>query len=129
MSTHVETFLHDWLKARFPAARLCTELPANLADAVPLLQVVGIGGTGEAYNFDSPRADIDAFGLTRTLARELALGVHEAVLNELPGVTINGTTALSASSFMYPTWAPYENTNVRRFVLSVGLRLHTRSPA
>lgn len=126
---HVETVLHDWLAQEFPDARVCTETPADLVDVLPVLQVTGIGGSGDAYGFDTPHCDVDVFAASRSDARSLAQKVHWSVLHDLPGQSVAGTFVLSASEFMSPTWTPYDNTDVRKFVLSVGLRLHTRSAA
>lgn len=126
---HVESVLVTWLKAAFPTARLCTELPANLADVLPVIQVVGIGGTGDRFAFDQPRADVDVYAATRSAARDLAQQVHESLLGDLPGQSVDGTFVLSVREFMSPTWTPYDNTTLRRFTLSVGLRIHTRSLA
>ncbi|MGH3437086.1 MAG: hypothetical protein ACRDRL_28980 [Sciscionella sp.] len=129
VAPHVETVLHDWLAPAFPAARVCTETPADLADVLPCLRVVGIGGSGDAYGFDSPHVDVDVFAATRSAARDLAQQVSWSLLHDLPGQMVAGTFVLSASEFLAPTWTPYDNTTLRRFVLSVGLRMHTRSVA
>jgi hypothetical protein len=129
MTTHVEPLLVSWLKAAFPTARLCTETPADLVDVLPVLQVVGIGGTGDRFQFDEPRADVDVFGASRDAARTLAQQVRASLLEDLPGQMVDGAMVLSTKEFMSPVWTPYDNTAVRRFTLSVGLRLHTRSLA
>lgn len=129
MTTHVEPLLVSWFESTFLSVRVCTELPANLADVLPVIQVVGIGGSGDHLQFDSPRADIDVFAASRAAARTLAQQVHDAVLRDLPGQMLEDAFVLSVGEFMSPTWTPYDNTNLRRFTLSVGLRLHTRSAA
>lgn len=129
MRTHVEPLLLSWLATAFPGVRTCTETPANLADVLPVLQVVGIGGTGDHLRFDSPRADVDVYGATRSAARDLAEQVADSILTDMPGQMVAGVFVLSTQEFMAPTWTPYDDTNLRRFTLSVGLRLHTRSLA
>ncbi|WP_310962149.1 hypothetical protein [Nocardioides terrisoli] len=133
MTSHVEPLLVTWLAARFPGVRVCTETPANLAEVVPCIQVVGIGGSGDRLQFDSPRVDCDVYDAAhdqasaRENARTLAQQVRDALLQELPGQSVGDAFVLSVDEFMSPTWTPYDNTVLRRFTLSVGLRLHTRS--
>lgn len=129
MTTHIEPLLIAGLRAQFPAARLCSETPDNLGDVLPVIQVVGIGGSGDELQFDTPRADVDVFAATRDAARTLAQQVHDWLLRDLPGTSLGDAFVLSVTEFMSPAWTPYDNTNLRRFTLSVGLRLHTRSAA
>lgn len=129
MRPHVEPVLLAWLNSTFPGVRTCTETPANLGDVLPVLQVVGIGGSGDQFDFDSPRADVDVYAATRSAARDLAQQVADSILSDMPGQTVDGTFVLSTQEFMSPVWTPYDDTNLRRFTLSVGLRLHTRSAA
>lgn len=133
MTAHIEDLLPPAMRAAFPGVRVVTETPAKLASAVPVVQVVGIGGTGDRYQFDAPHVDIDVFDgphdnqSARANARDLAQRVHDWLLQQLPGQILGDVAVLSASEFMAPTWTPYDNTNIRRFTLSVGLRLHDRS--
>lgn len=129
MTAHIEALLPPAIRTQFPSVRVVTETPADLASTVPLVRVVGIGGTGDQYQFDSPRVDLDAFAATRDEARTLAQSLHDWLLRDLPGQMLADSFVLDVTEFLSPTWTPYENTNVRRFVLSVELRLHTRSYA
>lgn len=129
MTAHIEPLLVAALKAQFPSARVVTETPANLVDVLPVIQVGGIGGSGDAYQFDTPRADIDVYAATRDAARTLAQQIHDWLLRDLPGQTLGSAFVLKVTEFMSPVWTPYDNTTVRRFTLSVGLRLHDRTAA
>lgn len=135
MTEHIEALLPPAIRSAFAGVRVVTETPANLADVCPLVVVVGIGGGGDAYQFDSPRVDLDVFDVDRNGAtaransRDLAQDLHDWLLRQLPGQMLGSAFVLSVSEFMSPTWTPYDNTNVRRFTLSVGLRLHDRSAA
>lgn len=129
MTAHVEDLLPDVIKAAFPDARVCTETPENLANVLPCIQVVGIGGSGDRYDFDRPRVDIDVYEKTRGLALALSMAVHSWALKTLSGMDIGDTSVLSVTEFLSPIWTPHENTNLRRFTFSVGLNLHTRSTA
>lgn len=130
MTQHIEDLLPPVLRTAFPGVRVVTETPANLADELPLIQVVGIGGSGNIYDFENPRVDLDVFAGDRGDARHLAQQIHDWLLRELPGQTLGiGSAVLSVTEFMAPVWTPYDNTTVRRFTLSVGMRLHDRSAA
>lgn len=136
MTTHIEALLPAALRAKFgDGVRVVTETPADLAGACPLIQVVGIGGSGDEYQIDTPRVDLDVFdkahdgASARENTRALAQRVHDWLLRELPGQVLGTASVQSVSEFMSPTWTPYDNTDVRRFTVSVGLRLHDRSVA
>lgn len=120
-----EPLLLSWLRTAFPAARLVTETPADLAAHLPLIRVQRFGGTADAYQFDTARLDVDVFAATRAAARTLAYQVRASLLQDLPGQYVDGAMVLSVDEFLGPIWTPYENTNLRRFTLSVSIRLHT----
>lgn len=108
-----------------PAARWVTELPSNLADAVPLVRVAVIGGNDEAVAaFTNPRIDFDCFAGSRDAARTLAYDVR-AWVRSLPGQMAGGAFVLRVQNSTEPTWVPYDNTNLRRFIYTAQLRLHT----
>ena len=115
-----------WLEQEFTDARICTETPANLDDALPCIQVTRIGGGDEEVStFDNPRMDFDCYAATRSAARDLAYAVRASIRNDLPGETIGGAFASRVSSSTGPSWAPHTNTNLRRFVYSAQIRLHS----
>lgn len=126
---NVEPLLVAWLTPRYLSARVSTERPADLNGALPYVQIVGIGGSSDAYRFSLPRVDVDVFAATRAAARDLAEQIERDLLENLPGDSVNGVGVLQVSSSMSPTWTPDDNTNIRRFTLSIGLRLHDRSAA
>lgn len=136
MIEHIEGLLSAAIRAAFPTVRVVTELPANLADVTPCARVTGIGGTGDRWQFDSPRIDVDVFDTShddktaRQNARDLAQQIRMWMLQQLPGQTLGTTGVLTVTEFMAPTWTPYDNTvDLRRFTFSMGLRLHDRSAA
>lgn len=130
MTEHIEDLLPGALRSKFAGVRVVTELPASLESAVPLLQVVGIGGSGDRLQFDNQRVDIDAFAATRSEARDLAQRLHDWLLRDLPGQMLGTATfVLTVSEFLAPTWTPYDNTDVRRFTCSVQINTHNRSAA
>ena len=122
MYVDVEKGLIDWLAAHFPSARVCAELPAELP--AQTIQVVRFGGGRPSVPFDEANVDIDCYAATREQARVLAEQVCSAVMYVLPGYKANGAIYLSADCFSAPSWAPYDNTNVRRMTAAYRLRTH-----
>lgn len=121
-----EVVLRDWLDTAFTSARVVTETPADMTANLPVIRVQAFGGTGDAYQFDTARLDVDVFHSTRAAARTLAYQVRASLLQNLPGQYLHGAMVLSVAEFLAPIWTPYDNTNLRRFTLSVSVRLHTR---
>jgi hypothetical protein len=113
-SVDVESALVAWTRDRFPGARVVTELPATLADS-PTIQITRIGGADRHPGIDAAVMDYDCFAPTRQAARQLALDVHDAWRQELPGSLVDGGVILAVATGSAPSWRPYENTHVRRF--------------
>jgi len=131
-----ETVLVAWLRAHYEPSdvkRVVTERPADLTNNLPLLQVVSIGGQDPAMTW-SPRqifaqrnVDIDVLASTREAARELAERVNTALLDDLPGARVGTVGVISVQSILAPLWTADDNTDIRRFVLTVSLRLQDGS--
>lgn len=119
-----EGLLIVWLTGQFAGKRVLTETPENLTDVLPCIQVTAIGGSGDQYQFDTARVDIDVYHSTRGAARSLANEVRASLLQTLPGQMVDGTFVLRVDEFMRPTWTPHDNLNLRRFTVGVSLRLH-----
>jgi hypothetical protein len=122
MYVDVEKVLIGWLSDRFPAARVCAELPADLPEQT--IQVVRLGGGRPAVPFDDANVDIDCYAGNRMAARDLAEQVSHALMYELPGHVADGAIFLAADCFSAPSWAPYDNTTVRRMTAAYRIRTH-----
>lgn len=121
-----ESVLVAWLEGVFPAARICTETPADLADVVPCIQVSRFGGSDdEVPTFDNASMDFDCYAATRAAARTLAYDVRSSLRNDLPGQTVGGAFVGRVRSISGPSWTPYDNTKLRRFTYSAQIRLHS----
>lgn len=120
-----ETVLTTWLKAAFPLARVVTELPANLATVVPCIQVTRFGGADDVITLDAAHIDIDCYTVDRTTARVLAEQVRTSLRLQLPGQIVAGGTVALVSTISAPTWTPYDNTALRRFVASYRVVIHS----
>ena len=120
-----ETLIRDWLAAVFPSARVVTELPANLADVLPVIQVTRFGGSDDFLTLDSANVDIDTFGVSRDAARSLSEQVRSAVRLHLPGYSANGGAVQSVTTISAPRWVPYDNTSLRRFTAAYRITIHS----
>lgn len=106
----IEQVLTGWLGSQFPDARLCTEAPADMAGAVPVVRVVRVGG-GRLYVLDRPTVVVDTFHADRPSAKAYAARVEHALYWLLPGAGLGVTGVATISG---PSYAPWDNTNVRR---------------
>lgn len=120
-----ETVLTTWLKAAFPLARVVTELPANLATVVPCIQVTRFGGGDDVITLDAAHIDIDCYAVDRTTARDLAEQIRTSLRFQLPGQIVAGGTVAQVSTIAAPSWTPYDNTALRRFVASYRVVIHS----
>lgn len=105
-----------WLEADLTGVRVVTETPKDLATEVPLVQVVGIGGSDSVLTLDTATIDVDAFALTREAARDLAERARTSMRVTLPGRTVAGAFVARVETVSAPKWVPYDNTALRRFV-------------
>ena len=128
----VELLLTVWL-ADILDIRCVTDLPAALGEAVPLLQVVRVGGADRQITLDEADVDIDAYvgpddagNPDRAGARELAEQARQAVRYQLPGVVFTDAVVARTQTIVAPAWRPYDNTALRRFGGSYRLTLHSR---
>lgn len=117
----IELLLTDWLASQL-SVRTCTELPATLTGDI--VQVVRFGGTRPNIPFDLAHVDVDAFSATRASSRNLAERVCTALMYSLPGYSASGVRFLSAEPISAPSWAPYDNTSVRRSTAAYLIRTH-----
>ena len=123
-----EAVLVKALGAGFPSPRrVVTELPADIS-GIEVIRVTKISGTdeGQFSVFEDAVVDFECFATTRQLARTLAYDVRDYLRNTLPGQTIDAAAFIVAvRSVNGPVWLPYDNTNVRRFVYTAQVRIHS----
>lgn len=99
------------------AARVVTEIPADLTTAIDtdgLVLVRGYGG-GELVTLARPVIETQAFHIGRDAARALAGDVHEQMRRHFRGWFAAGKVS-TVRTVLTPAWQPYDNTNVRRYV-------------
>lgn len=114
------------LDASGPSARYCTELPAALSGET--VRITKISGTdeGQFSVYEDAVMDFECFASTRAAARTLAYAIRDHVRNTLPGTKVGADAfIISAASVNGPVWVPYDNTDVRRFVYTASIRIHS----
>jgi hypothetical protein len=118
----IERLLVGWLHAHL-AVRCSTDLPADLAGALPILQVGRIGGPDTARGVDAPMIDIECYAADRSSAYTLAEQARNSLRYVLPGTNVNGTYVARVDTVSGPAQRPYDNTNVTRYVATYTLHL------
>lgn len=120
MLPDVELALTAWARTTLGVTS-STDLPANLTDVMPLVQVATLGGAGGRFDA-SPRVEVDAYAATREEAHDLAARVHDAIVM-LRG-TVGALVVRSVRVDSLPTRRPYDNTALCRFGASYTVNVH-----
>lgn len=123
----IEIELVTYLADLLAGVRLCTELPANLVDVLPLVQVQRVGGDDDGARLDRALVDVDVFAATRQDAFSLSRTVHDALIVQLRGTMTAGAVFGRVATVSAPAWRPYENTGGRRIGGTYELFFHSRS--
>ncbi|MFF4530768.1 hypothetical protein ACFY1P_16025 [Streptomyces sp. NPDC001407] len=120
-----EAALVAWLAPHL-GVRVCTDTPADLADAVPLVRLHRIGGRDDGFRLDHALVDVDAFAATRADAVALATRTRAVLVGSLPGSVVRTPAAVftAASTVSAPSWRPWENPGVIRIGATYAVRLH-----
>jgi len=111
----IERALVTYLTAEH-GVRVVTELPADLADVAPLIQVVRIGGPSddEDPRVQIPTVSIDYFAADRGAATDLAEAVDLSI-RRLAGTVLAGAAMGKVRTLTGPSWRPWDDLTVRRF--------------
>lgn len=119
----VERLLVQWLGSQLNC-RVVTDLPANLEQQVPLLQIQRIGGADTRPGLDFAGLDVDAFGPDRGSAVALAEKARHVLRFRLPGTQIDSAVFTRVDTTEAPSFRPYDNTALRRFGATYRLVVH-----
>lgn len=120
----VEQMLVSFLDAQLSGVRAVTEVPASpsFESSLPIVRVVRTGGP-RRYAIDTATVVIDCFakpnagdGTGRPAAKQLAQRVADALYLSLPGQKVAGGVVGHVAEVSGPSWAPWDNTDVRRVV-------------
>lgn len=119
----VERLLVGFLPGQLGGVRVLTELPANLADVLPVVSVLRLGGTDASVALDIAVIDVDVYAGSRGAASSLAEQVRRALRFALPRTAgVRRVQTISA-----PAWRPYDNTALRRFGATYELTVQATS--
>lgn len=117
------------LTKAFPAARVLTDLPADLEAALPVIGVSRFGGTDATLTLDRASIDIDVWDFPLTAADLLAGQVWVWLRLGLPGATVTGITGAGTfarvDTISGPSERPTGNPNVRRVGASFQVTVHS----
>jgi hypothetical protein len=123
----VEAALTACVRGAFDGVTTCTELPADLAGSLPLVQITAIGGFGGRFSY-APRVEVDAFAVGYEAARDLSAGVHD-VLMSLRGI-VGQSVVTDVRCDSLPSRRPYDTTSgLRRVGSSYTVSAHPISYA
>lgn len=105
------------LASVFTSATVAKRVPADLAGAVPFIQVVRFGGPMRT-TLDDPTFDVDCYDADEVSAMQLAREVQRELLTYSRGVTVvygsEKAVICNVTCISGPSWRPYDNTNVER---------------
>lgn len=113
-SVDVEAELVAWLTERLDE-RTLTDLPANLTDALPVVQIQRVGGNDDGIRLDRAFVDVDVYAASRQAASQLMSQTRSLLLTGLRGTATDVAVFTSARTVSAPSWRPYENPGLRRF--------------
>lgn len=113
-SVDVEAELVAWLTDQLDE-RTLTDLPANLVDALPVVQIQRVGGGDDGVRLDRAFVDVDVYAVSRQAASTLMGQTRSLLLTGLRGTVTTAAVFTSARTISAPAWRPYENPGLRRF--------------
>jgi hypothetical protein len=121
----VEIELVAWLSAqRGSGVRVLTELPADLGDVLPAVQVQRVGGDDDTFRLDRALVDVDVYAASRGDASTLARQVRDDLVMRLRGSSTVGAVFGLVATVSAPQWRPYENINLRRLGATYEVYFH-----
>lgn len=120
MFEDIDELVRAWLETQLAAADLPPrlvirdlDLPGNLLNALPLIQVVGAVGSAEvAATIDAPVLDVDTYAATVATAKTVAEQVRWQMRYVLPGRILGNTHVRAVTTFSGPAPVPFEASNV-----------------
>jgi hypothetical protein len=119
------------LAAHFPAVRVCTELPANLEQVLPVVQCNRFGGNAEVLTMDRPMTDVDIWHSSHAAAALLASQVRSWILLGLVGRRIVGATGTGVFAKAHEQTGamrrPSGNPDVFRIGMAFTIYVHATS--
>jgi hypothetical protein len=120
-SPDVEAMLTGWLRTELAGPKVVTDLPGNLEDVLPVVQVIRIGGGRVNRFLIRPRIDVDCFAATREQAADLANQVEHLLAAVLRGVAVTGGVFGDVDIEAGASWRPDPNPRTRRYGVTASI--------
>jgi hypothetical protein len=121
----IEQLLVAFYKAE-TGNRALTDLPGNLEEIVPVIQV-GRAPSGAGYRLDRPLVDVSVWTLKtqRGLCSSLAQDVLDLTTKDLVGQRLPQGVVTAATADVVPYHVPDPNPNLCRYLATYRLAAHT----
>jgi hypothetical protein len=121
----IEQLLVAFYKAE-TGKRASTDLPGNVEEIVPMIQVGRVDG-GAGYRLDRPRVDVSVWTLKtqRGACSDLAQDVLDLTTMVLVGRRLPQGVVTSATVDLAPHYVPDPNPNLCRYLATYQLAAHT----
>lgn len=105
--------------------RTVTELPSNVEQIVPIIQVSRVP-SGAGYRLDRPLVDVSVWTLKtqREACSALARQIAELTEKDLPGPRRTHGVVTAAGVDVAPYWLPDPNPNLCRYLATYRLAAH-----
>lgn len=122
----VEVLLNPAGKAAL-GVRFVTDVPADLATVVPIVQLVQFGGgsNADAWRLREPNISVDAFAVDLTSALALGELVETWLRTRVVRSTFSGTTVTAVRTITGFSRRPWDDVAVSRVGASYQLFLNT----
>jgi hypothetical protein len=121
----VERILVAWLTTHL-GVRCVTDVPANLFEVLPVVQLARVSGRDIYPTLDQPRIDVDCYAANRGAANTLAEQVRTALRFTIRGQVLDGAVVGVVQTILGPAWRPYDNTNVKRVGATYAVTVHSQ---
>jgi hypothetical protein len=122
-SPDVEAMLTGWLRTQLAGPRVVTDIPGNLEDVLPVVQVTRVGGGRVDRFLPRPRIDVDCYAATREAAADLANQVEHLFATALRGAAVAGGVFGQVDVEAGASWRPDPNPRTRRFGVTASLTI------
>jgi hypothetical protein len=121
----IEQLLTAFYKAE-TGKRAVTELPSDLEQIVPVIQVARIASPAR-YRLDRPLIDVSVWTLKgqRAACSALAQQVLDLTVRDLVGLRRPAGVVTAAAVDVAPYWLPDPNPNLCRYLATYRLAAHT----
>jgi hypothetical protein len=118
-----EAELAAWLTAVLDV-RHVTDLPADLADVLPINQLQRVGGDDDGIRLERALVTVDSYASDRAAASLLARRTRNALVVTLRGVQTTNAVFGRVSTISAPAWRDYENPALRRMGATYEIYFH-----